>query len=248
MLTTTQWRAAQQIVAEAAREGIGGDMSRLVGHIHSMVEFERFKIYSWDVAVGDSLQPDDLSCVCIRPEGWGDFHIDPVQHLSIGDLEHLKTVYEADSLIDDIRHCETATAYGVSRQYQRMLGACREAWPDQNMARELLLVFETLSRQFTEELRYLTECTLPAIATCVQKHFLDIGRHLGHMYPNLTTREKQVLRLAACSTSALSISDSLGISKRTVHFHLQNIYKKIGVRRRHEAIICAQKSGFFTNE
>jgi DNA-binding NarL/FixJ family response regulator len=46
---------------------------------------------------------------------------------------------------------------------------------------------------------------------------------------SLTTRELQVLHLLSVNAlSVKSIAESLKISPRTVHFHLQNCYKKLG--------------------
>ena len=48
----------------------------------------------------------------------------------------------------------------------------------------------------------------------------------------LTRREKQILRLIAHGLSDKSIAWLLAISEATVHFHLKNIYRKLGVRNR----------------
>ena len=47
----------------------------------------------------------------------------------------------------------------------------------------------------------------------------------------LTRREQQVLRLVIQGKTNLAIARELGISERTVHFHLQDIYDKIGVTK-----------------
>jgi RNA polymerase sigma factor (sigma-70 family) len=45
----------------------------------------------------------------------------------------------------------------------------------------------------------------------------------------LTSREEQVIHLLAVDgMSVKQIAESLKISPRTVHFHLQNCYKKLG--------------------
>lgn len=45
----------------------------------------------------------------------------------------------------------------------------------------------------------------------------------------LTNRELQVIHLLAVDgNSVKQIAESLDISPRTVHFHLQNCYKKLG--------------------
>ena len=48
----------------------------------------------------------------------------------------------------------------------------------------------------------------------------------------LTPREKQIIRLVARGMSNKSVAQLLAISEATVHFHLKNIYRKLGVRNR----------------
>ncbi len=57
--------------------------------------------------------------------------------------------------------------------------------------------------------------------------------------PSLTKRELEVLRLVAAAKANESIAKGLGITERTVRFHLRNIYDKIGVHSRTEAAIWA---------
>lgn len=60
---------------------------------------------------------------------------------------------------------------------------------------------------------------------------------------DLTTREIEVLRQLTTGKPDQAISQHLGISKRTVRYHLQNIYAKLGVKRRSEAIVWAVRAG-----
>jgi DNA-binding CsgD family transcriptional regulator len=55
----------------------------------------------------------------------------------------------------------------------------------------------------------------------------------------LTARELEVLGLLANAASNREIADRLVISPRTVESHLANIYGKLGVRGRPEAILWA---------
>lgn len=54
---------------------------------------------------------------------------------------------------------------------------------------------------------------------------------------SLTRREKQIIRLVACGMSNKSVARILAISDDTVHFHLKNIYRKLGVRNRTGATV-----------
>jgi DNA-binding CsgD family transcriptional regulator len=59
---------------------------------------------------------------------------------------------------------------------------------------------------------------------------------MAHMNP-LTLREKEVVKLVLQGMSNKLIASSLGISKRTVEFHLKNIYAKYQVSSRIELIL-----------
>ena len=63
--------------------------------------------------------------------------------------------------------------------------------------------------------------------------------------PNLTEREKQVLTLVSQGLTNKEIVSSLDISSRTVEFHLNNIFKKLGVSSRTSVALLAEKIGLF---
>jgi DNA-binding CsgD family transcriptional regulator len=59
----------------------------------------------------------------------------------------------------------------------------------------------------------------------------------------LTGRELTVLRLLSDGLTSSAIGRRLAISPRTVHQHLQNIYRKLGVSDRLRAVLLARESG-----
>lgn len=59
----------------------------------------------------------------------------------------------------------------------------------------------------------------------------------------LTPREHTILAMLAESRTAESIGRSLGISARTVHKHLENVYRKLGVSDRVAAVTSAHRRG-----
>lgn len=59
----------------------------------------------------------------------------------------------------------------------------------------------------------------------------------------LTPREIEVLKLLAGAASNREIADQLAISTRTVETHLANVYGKLGVRGRTEAMLWAIQEG-----
>lgn len=63
---------------------------------------------------------------------------------------------------------------------------------------------------------------------------------------DLTPREVQILRLILAGHTNRAIASKIFISEKTVEFHLDNIYKKIGVRTRLMAGIWAMQQGIET--
>jgi DNA-binding NarL/FixJ family response regulator len=60
----------------------------------------------------------------------------------------------------------------------------------------------------------------------------------------LTDREADVLRMLARGATNALMAAELGIAERTVRFHLHNVYDKLNLRGRGEAIVWAVKNGF----
>lgn len=60
---------------------------------------------------------------------------------------------------------------------------------------------------------------------------------------SLTVRELQVLRLLAHGRSNRAMSHTLNISERAVRFHIRNLYDKLHLSARGEAIVWAIKAG-----
>jgi signal transduction histidine kinase/DNA-binding CsgD family transcriptional regulator len=60
----------------------------------------------------------------------------------------------------------------------------------------------------------------------------------------LTPRELEVLRLLAEGLSNKAIAGALGVSPRTINLHLDNLYAKLGVTSRTEAVVHALRQGW----
>ncbi len=65
-------------------------------------------------------------------------------------------------------------------------------------------------------------------------------------YEQLQSREAEVLNFAAKGMSNKEIAKELSISERTVQTHLLNIFRKLGVNSRTQAVLYALKKGWIT--
>lgn len=68
------------------------------------------------------------------------------------------------------------------------------------------------------------------------------GEHVG----GLSDREREVLVLIADGKSNAEIAATLFVSVNTIKTHVANIYAKLGVRRRTEAVLVAGRRGIIS--
>jgi DNA-binding NarL/FixJ family response regulator len=68
----------------------------------------------------------------------------------------------------------------------------------------------------------------------------------SHPYESLTAREQEVLRLLARGLRNKEMAARLHVSERTINFHLANIYQKLNVSGRTEALSKALEQGLIT--
>ncbi len=62
----------------------------------------------------------------------------------------------------------------------------------------------------------------------------------------LTPREREILEYLADGWSNSEIADRLELSLRTVKFHLESLFRKLGVKRRTEAVREGWRLGLLT--
>jgi DNA-binding NarL/FixJ family response regulator len=77
-----------------------------------------------------------------------------------------------------------------------------------------------------------------------------LGAVFTHDWPSiyrppssLSSSERGILAMVTHAQSIASIAAARGITRKTVRNHLSNIYRKLGVRNRTEAILCAARMG-----
>ncbi len=67
-------------------------------------------------------------------------------------------------------------------------------------------------------------------------------------FPTLTDREREMLNLMARGSSNTAIADRLYLSPKTVHNYVSNIFTKLQVADRAQAIIRAREAGLGMRE
>jgi NarL family two-component system response regulator LiaR len=96
---------------------------------------------------------------------------------------------------------------------------------------------------------YAGEAVLhPVIAQKVFARLAASGKEAGGATPpqDLSEREMEILKLAARGMTNRDIAEQLNLSRRTIQAHLGNIFLKMDVGSRTEAVLEALKRGWFT--
>jgi DNA-binding NarL/FixJ family response regulator len=83
----------------------------------------------------------------------------------------------------------------------------------------------------------------PGIARRLINYFTNLKSQVQHPFPELTGREQEVLDLLARGSNNAEIAGALGISQKTVRNHVSNIFNKLQVADRAQAIIRARDAG-----
>lgn len=83
----------------------------------------------------------------------------------------------------------------------------------------------------------------PAIARRLVAFFGTRAAIATGAFPELTDREREILELIARGHSNQQITDRLVVSPKTVRNHVSNIFSKLQVRDRAEAIVRAREAG-----
>jgi DNA-binding NarL/FixJ family response regulator len=83
----------------------------------------------------------------------------------------------------------------------------------------------------------------PAIAQRLIDYFSGSQPGPPQAFPELTERERQVLELVARGEGNAAIARELGISQKTVRNHVSNVFTKLRVVDRSQAIVKAREAG-----
>lgn len=87
----------------------------------------------------------------------------------------------------------------------------------------------------------------PGVARRVLGYFSAPPAMSGQPFPDLTTREREVLDLIAAGLTNAAIANRLGLAGKTVGNHISTIFAKLQVATRAEAIVRARDAGMGRN-
>lgn len=83
----------------------------------------------------------------------------------------------------------------------------------------------------------------PRIAQRVVAHFASGTGSTAAAFPALTDREREILEMVAAGKGNATIAHELMISLKTVRNHVSNIFTKLQVSERSQAIVKAREAG-----
>jgi DNA-binding NarL/FixJ family response regulator len=83
----------------------------------------------------------------------------------------------------------------------------------------------------------------PAIARRLTTYFATRPQVEPAVFPELTDREREILDMVARGMNNAQITQRLGLSPKTVRNHVSNIFSKLQVADRAEAIVRAREAG-----
>lgn len=84
----------------------------------------------------------------------------------------------------------------------------------------------------------------PAVATRVTQFFVRAqSQTTEQVLPDLTAREREILALMARFHTNPEIAQTLGVTDKTIRNHISNIFNKLQVADRSQAIAKAQQAG-----
>lgn len=164
--------------------------------------------------------------------------LDPVARMSANTTKAFtwETAYRGTELT-----YELAEFIGLAEDHGMKAGiACRcNAYREDDI--ETLMSIETSGYKLREEYFAIIAYILPHLHEAICR--IDKTVQDPENLPNFTLRERETLKWAYEGKTAWEIGVILSISERTVKFHLNNIYKKLDVTNRLQAIAKAIRYG-----
>jgi len=236
-MTGSQVRALMSSLAELYRPGAGDFPTRVLSVMRTIAGADSYSYNHFGPAgpLGVQVAPADGPTL---PDAYTVFKQHVHQHPA---LAHYRATNDgAACRISDFLSDRQFRALALYREFYRHTGTDYQLVAGVPLPGGTLIAV-ALNRQGTD---FSDEET--ALAGLLRAHIAQATAITGLPSPDalrapdgtplLTARQASIMRLVAAGQPDQQIARSLGISVRTVHAHLQNIYRTLGVSSRTEAL------------
>lgn len=248
MISRDSWSAVKKLLTDVADSVRETDSLRLLEDFNQLVPFNRCLLWWWKVEPGELMDSQDLHHFTITRDDQGGFQVNPVRdkNQKVRDADHLFSAYS--SFLEE--EAGDNTKVFVFRAYSGEATIKGFGYnPDaQGGYSALITKFYTNGILDEPERIHLFECSLPVLHGLSERWAQGENRANGKSeILSLTNRQKAILDHLQEGKRTPDIADHLGVSDRTVSWHLQNIYRKLNVCNRQQAIVTVQNLNIITD-
>ena len=238
------------------------DMSKLMGIMHDCLYVSSNNDVMRIIDSLNDIIPFNAAILCKQESKInGPFLSEKINHSY--PLEWVRSYFENNLFIDDpvIRASEKASkaftwesAYrdeGAENDFNEFVSLANDYGLRKGVAslcnscngdgEKTLISLETNGNNIDEEYLSIVDYILPHIHESVVR--VDEQKKSREKITGLTRRELETLKWAQEGKTAWEIGIILSISERTVKYHLNNIYQKLNVANRSQAIVKAMRHG-----
>ena len=236
------WAAAQKLVTDIAYSVKEQDGLRILEDFCELIPFNRCLVWWWEVMPGQLTDSQDLHHFLVTPDGQAGLQIESVRNPGQKALD-TDCLFGAYSIFlsEAVGERSDAPVFRAYSGEEVVKGFCYK--PDGQGGYSALVTKLDSDAPVNEPERLrLFECNLPVLNALFER-WLAGEKYGGHGSQEfaLTPRQRGILSLLVEGKSTARMAQSLCVSERTVSWHLHNIYRKLEVRSRQEAIVAVQR-------
>lgn len=240
MVSKAQWQAARSIIAEATNSQETNNIENILGALEAIVSTRHLIVYQWSPENSCQVLADDVARFSIKRERSQRFHVSSVCHPEAHQIQKDMSKYKTGDLLEEMGSRNTVDPCWVLNRPPYLIAMCREPLPSVQKTSMTMLLLHCPDGPIALDLCELLRCMLPAMSALLRKHISASTKTFrSPITVDLTSKEAQVLGLLVRGISTPRMAQSLEIARRTLQFHLKNIYRKMNVSNRHEAIVRA---------
>lgn len=234
MVTKAQWQAAQEIIAEATCQQGANKIESVMVALEQFLCLRRLVVYQWDA---NQVASDHIARFSVERDSQQRLRVSSIDHPEVRQIQKDMKKHQAADLIEAVGNGSSISAYQISERPPHLTAMFREQLP--GLLSVSLILFTYSSDNPAVQAHYeLLKCMLPAMAAILRKYTeANMNAPEKPFLARFTPKEKQVLSLLVSGDSSQQMALSLGIARRTLQFHLKNIYRKVGAKNRQEAIV-----------